>query len=45
MQVSIAVMYLSHGSYLPSFTFIGFVSIIVSLAHPSVLFNVGIRAN
>ena len=45
MQVSRAVVYISHGSYLLSFTcFVVLCQYYFVLAHPAVLFNVGIRA-
>ena len=48
MQVSRAVVYISHGSYLLSFTcfffFVFLYQYYFVLAHPAGLFNVGIRA-
>ena len=45
MQVSSAVMYISHGSYLLSFTcFVFLCQYYFSLVHPAGLFDVGIRA-
>ena len=46
MQVSRAVVYISHGSYLLSFTcfFVFLYQYYFVLAHPAGLFNVEIRA-
>ena len=44
MQVCSAVFFLSRGSYLLSFKCFLVVSVLLGLAHPAVLFNVGNRA-